>query len=431
MRYLITVLLAFLFVGCNKSTDYSRPEDIMANAHDALKKYSYYQSRIPGDIFQYQTPAELYYHISDFLKGGRYTFFVEGYDVDGYLGNFTVSDKSYYFGLIVGSFNDTLFCSQVLKGSSADTCGLKIGDRIIAIDSFSLHGNKTVFDAVTKVGNKDYSFKIEREGVLDTLTVAKKDLGSPVSYSVSLTDSVGYIYLSTFLADSSTAGGSSSTQFIRSLQETVNHPVTIIDLRNNGGGYVSEALTIVSQFVDAGDTMVITEAPGSAFDTKKYAMTTGTAPTVGSRKFVLLVNHGSASASEMVVSALRYNNQIPVVGDTTYGKAIGQGSVFFFSGAGATKDTIAAAHITMAKYFYPNEDVYEEVGFIPDHVVGTEPTTFMDPQLEKALSVAEEMIGIVGRSSETVVGGGLSNFNKQLPKAQSVVECGSFEEEVL
>lgn len=423
--YAVIILIVLLFVSCNKAS-YSNPEDIVVNAYNALLRYSYYQEDIPENKFQYQTPAELYYHIPDTLKGGRYTFFVEGFELPDYLGKFDVSDKSYYFGLIVDSYNDTLYCAQVLSGSSAEKAGLQNGDLIVAVDSFPLYGNKRVFDAVTNLGDTTYNFTIIRSGMLDTLVVGKKDLGGPVSYSAKFDGNVGYIYLSTFLANEETVGGSSAQQFKRSLDETSECLVTVIDLRGNGGGYVSQAVEIVSNFIDNGDTVVITQTPGDEYTFKEYPLVTSKEPTIGSRKFVLLANSGSASASEMMISALRYNLGVPLVGDTTYGKAIGQGTVFFFEETSKGRDTTAAAHITMAKYVYPDGSAYERIGFVPDYVKGSTSEGYSDAQLTEAVRVAKEMLGI--RAVTKPLGSAFLEFNRGLAKPVSVVEYEGVEE---
>lgn len=425
----LLALVTLLLVSCNRSTDYSRPEEFLERSYEVLQDYSYYRDRIPGDPFQYNTPAELYYSIADVLRGGRYTFFVEAFDLDEYLGKFVVGDTRYYFGMqldvLPGSDGggDTLFCSQVFHGSGAEAAGLKVGDKLVAVDSFPLYGNKAVFDAVTTHANDTVSVSIVRVGDsgLDTLTVFKGAKGAPVSYSAKLTDSVGYIYLSTFMANGKTPGGSSSAQFLRSLEETDTFPVTIIDLRGNGGGYVSQADTIASYFLDAGDTVIVTNAPAPSSQVHKDMVPTvlSSSSIVGSRKFVLLSDGGSASASEILITALRYNASMPLVGSTTYGKAIGQVSLFLLENSGA--DTVGAAHVTVAKYFAPDGTTYEETGISPDVEIGSTVTAFEDPQLAKAVEVAEGLIGATTRSGNPV-SASIAHYNASLPKPSSVIE---------
>lgn len=428
----LTVLL-LLLVSCNKDSDYSLPEEFLVRAYEVLEDYSYYREHIPATAFQSNTPAELYYSIPDTLHGGQYTFFVESFDVNDYLGKFSVGDTKYYFGMLLDVLRsntadggDTLFCSQVFHGSSAEQAGLKVGDKIVAIDSFPLFGNRAVFDAVTSHSNDTVSvrFVLATDAGLDTITVFKGDRGAPVSYSAQLTEQVGYIYLSTFLADSTTAGGSSSAQFARSLEETKHFPVTVIDLRGNGGGYVSQADTIASYFLDAGDTVIVTHAPAPNVYRDMEPTVTTSSPIVGSRKFVLLADGRSASASEILITALKHNTDMPLVGKKTYGKAIGQLQIYLRDVQ--SEQILGISHLTVAAYFAPDGSKYAEVGIKPDVEVGSEITAFEDPQLAKAIDVAEGILGISTHSKRSAgYGASIANYNERLPRPQVVYEIES------
>lgn len=432
-------LVLLLFLSCNKGPDFSTPEEYLVNAYEVLKDYSYYQDDIPALPFSFHTPSEMYYTIPDTLRGNRYTFFVESVNIASYLKKFTVTTSGYSFGMRLDVLRgiegrDTLFCVQVYQGSEAEKAGLKAGDKIVAVDSFPMFGNISVFDAVTGYANDKVpvSITVSREGgLLDTLSVLKGTQGAPISYSAQLTDQVGYIYLSTFMADDSNPGGSSAAQFARSLDETKGFPVTIIDLRGNGGGYVSQADTIASYFLGPNDTVIITNAPGPSGDVNKQMEPTvmPTEPIIGLRKFVLLADGGTASASEILISTLRYNLQLPLVGDTTYGKAIGQVRIPHIDVQ--SKNVIAYSHLTVAKYYRPDSTSYEKSGIHPDVFASSEVTAYEDPQLAVAIAEAEKIIGVYSsRSTIKKAVGAHNEYNKKLPKPQQVFEIESIESEM-
>ncbi len=187
---------------------------------------------------------------------------------------------------------------------------------------------------------------------------------------------------------------SSSNQFYNALKETEKYPVTIIDLRGNTGGYLSESYKCLNFILSKGDSIVKKDTwecdlTSSNYDGKIIStiQTVAEDGEYNSRKFVILVNGYSASASEVFLSGIKYNTTHKIVGTKTYGKGIGQGSFQSKNGG--------YAHITMFKLFMPNGTKYHQIGFVPDYEIEYFNDDFSDSQLNKAIEVAKETINTI------------------------------------
>lgn len=187
---------------------------------------------------------------------------------------------------------------------------------------------------------------------------------------------VGYIRLYSFNKEA----GEAVAQAVRDLQDKGARAL-VLDLRDNGGGFVDQAVGIVSAFVESGDVLQMRA--------KKRTITDSvTGDVVTDLPLVVLVNERSASASEIVAAALKDHERATIVGKTTYGKGTVQNFVKLSFG-GAVKFTIA-------EYLSPNGNPINGVGVEPDIEVGA-PEDFVlgisedDPQLDRALDVAAGM----------------------------------------
>ena len=164
----------------------------------------------------------------------------------------------------------------------------------------------------------------------------------------------------------------------------------IIDLRNNPGGYLQSAVEIASDFVPIDTTVVIQENG----DGIRQEFKSDKLPRLKDYKVVVLVNGGSASASEILAGALRDNRGIKLVGDKSFGKGTIQEPVNISGGSGL--------HVTTAKWLKPNGTWVHEKGLIPDVEIANEDAT-VDAQLEAAVKLFEYPRACLR----------LVNFNKQ------------------
>jgi len=279
-------------------------------------------------------------------------------------------------GAEVGLKNDIITVIAPLSGMPAEKAGVKAGDKIYAIDGQSTIG-LTVDEAVKKIRGP--------KGTTVTLTIIrdkenasreiKIERGIIIVKSVTVTyrpDGLVLIKVSSFNDDT-------LDLFNKAVKElVVKKPKGIIlDLRNNPGGYLDTAVAMSSEWVAAGP--VVLEQFG---DGKRNEYTALGNPQLGNFKTVVLVNGGSASASEIVTGALRDYKKATVVGEKTYGKGSVQ-TIQDLSDGSSIK-------ITVATWMTPDGDYINEKGLLPQIEVKMTADDVLknrDPQLQKAVDV--------------------------------------------
>jgi len=188
-----------------------------------------------------------------------------------------------------------------------------------------------------------------------------------------LENDIGYISISTFDED---CGKDFKAEYDNILNKGAKS--LIIDLRGNGGGLVEQALEIADLMCDKNETTLITiDKDGKEEVTKSKTDRTITMP------IVILTNGATASASEILVAAVKENEKAEIVGDKTYGKGVIQ-ELIYLSNGGALK-------VTSAEYYTPNKNQINKVGIEPNHkVVFDYKNLEKDEQLEKAIEVLKE-----------------------------------------
>jgi carboxyl-terminal processing protease len=148
----------------------------------------------------------------------------------------------------------------------------------------------------------------------------------------------------------------------------------ILDLRNNPGGYLSGSVFIASEFLSSGVVVQQENANGSR---ESYSVDrTG---KITAQPLVVLVNKGSASASEIVAGALQEDKRAKIVGETTFGKGTIQEAQELPGGAGL--------HVTTARWLLPSGKSIDKIGIVPDNQIKDELTTEEDEQLQEAIKI--------------------------------------------
>ncbi|MGM0461273.1 MAG: S41 family peptidase [Fibrobacterota bacterium] len=390
-----------------------KSEQIMNGVYNLASRHSLFAQQL-GAKKEYVTPDDICYSFSDTLKGERYSYYVESFMVDEYKDNHRSVNSVPGFGMRIASYDDTVFVEAVYPNSSAEQAGITSGDKILAVDSIFLRGQTEVFDVVTG-SDGNYELFLLRNSDTVMQSMEKKPFSMPIAYSRRIDSTVGYIYLSSFMS-SGDGEHSSSAAFKTALQETADMEVTIIDLRDNTGGYVEEAQQCASFFLDTSDIL----ARRRYFDTGSVmdgVITTEfqTDFTVDKdREFIILANEMTASASELFISGLRYHCEIPVVGTTTYGKARGQ-KAWEFNGGG-----LGLVQLTVESYLTPDSTEYDRQGLAPDFSV-TENDDFEDAQLHAALDQAQKITGISVQSQGSVLAD-ISRYNRFYGIRENVLE---------
>ena len=252
------------------------------------------------------------------------------------------------------------------EGMPADKAGLKAGDILMAIDGKDLAGknNQEISEMLRGQAGTSFKLKVQRPGVQEPLEfeLVRRPIELPIiPYYAKLENNVGYINLSTF-------SGSPAKEFKQALLDLKKQGITslIIDLRNNGGGLLDEAVDIANYFLPRGKTLVTTRGK-----LKQAGMTYKTLrePIDLDIPLAVLVNSNSASASEILAGSLQDLDRAVIVGTRTFGKGLVQTTRPLPFG-GTMKLTTAKYYIPSGRcvqaidYQHRNED--GSVGRIPD-----------------------------------------------------------------
>jgi carboxyl-terminal processing protease len=268
-----------------------------------------------------------------------------------------------------------------LDGSPAAKAGVRAGDVVTAVDGSSLNG-LSIEEARNKIrGRKgtEVTLTLEREGESQPveLTVTRDVIVTREVTQRDLADGeVGYVRLSGF-----SEGG--AEDFRKAVADDVEagRKKFVIDLRGNPGGYITAARDVASQFIDEGPVFWQEDASGERRATQATGDGVATDEAI---EVVLLIDRGSASASEIVAGALKDTGRATLVGETTFGKGTVQ-EWTQLDGAGGFR-------LTVAKWLTPNQTWIHEEGVEPDVAV-TLPAELepnQDPALDKALEVLDE-----------------------------------------
>ncbi|HEY3312148.1 MAG TPA: S41 family peptidase [Anaerolineales bacterium] len=287
----------------------------------------------------------------------------------------------------IGAYVDTtgafLKVISPISQSPAEKAGIRAGDLIVAIDGASMKGinPEVARQKVLGPAGSTVTLSIQREGTdqpFDVKIVRAKITIASVE-SKMLDNNIAYVKLNTF--------GDTTTQELTSqLKELLakNPKGLVFDLRNNGGGYLQTAVEVASQFIKEGVIVSEKYGDGRPVD-KSNAIPGGLATDI---PMVVLVNEGTASASEIVAGAIQDYARGKLVGVTTYGK----GSVQIWT---PLSNDQGAVRITIAKWLTPKDRTIHQVGLTPDVVVEMTKDDYAaqrDPQLDAAVKTLMDML---------------------------------------
>ena len=270
-----------------------------------------------------------------------------------------------------------------MKNSPAARAGILPGDRIVKIGDKST-ANLSTEDAVQLIRgakNTHVVLTIFRNGTKEPLEidVVRDVIDIPTLDTKELPGGIFVIELYNFSAQSPNLFRGALREFILSGNDKL-----ILDLRGNPGGYLEAAIDMASWFLAPG-TVVVREDFGQSQEEKVYR-SSGYDIFTDNLKFVILVDKGSASASEILAGALREHDKAVLVGDTTFGKGSVQELI------NLTPDT--SLKLTIARWLTPENVSISELGIKPDYVVkytALDREKSLDPQLDKAVEVILNM----------------------------------------
>ena len=245
-------------------------------------------------------------------------------------------------GAIIMQRDSNVYVSDPYEYMPAAEAGLMAGDRFVSVDGMDCHGKTTkeVSDRLRGKPGTSLTVVVERDSALITKELKRRDIHLPaVSYATVLQDSIAYISFSEFTSNS-------AQEFLVALDRMVQHNQVkrlIIDLRNNGGGLIDEAIQLVGFFVPKGTEVVSTKGK---VEKVCRSYTTQTNPIFPNMPIVVMVNNNSASASEIVSGALQDLKRATIIGQRTFGKGLVQ-NIRPIAYGGHLK-------VTTSKYYLPS-----------------------------------------------------------------------------
>ncbi len=264
---------------------------------------------------------------------------------------------------------------RVLDDSPAKKAGLKTGDVFVAVNGTSVAGETAsgVADKVTGEAGTTVKLTMRRGSESLDFSITRAQISDPsVRWSVS--DDVGILTISRFDDNTGSLARKAAKEFIDKGVKGV-----IVDLRNNGGGYLTAAQEVASLWLDSGKTVVTEKSRGQVTETVKASGN----PTLKGKKTIVLVNGSSASASEIVAGALKDYQAATLVGEKTFGKGTVQKVI------NLSDDRILK--VTVARWYTPQDRNITKEGIQPNQTVkmsSDDNNAGRDPQMARAKELA-------------------------------------------
>ena len=262
-------------------------------------------------------------------------------------------------GINVTDSNGEIMIVSTMKGSPAEQAGIKESDILKKINDveYTYDQMSDVVKAMSDNEGNEVKLTIERQGEEDfDIMITPQKVKISVIDGEMLNSYMGYIRIKSFMNENVTE------DFKNEIQELQSQGMKglIVDLRENPGGLLNEAVGVASQFIPKDKIITYTI---DKYDNRNESLSIG--GIAEGMPLVILVNENSASASEVVTGALRDYNAAIIVGNTTFGKGIVQQTLRFNNGIGGLK-------VTISKYYTPNGENIHKIGIKPDVEVNTE-----------------------------------------------------------
>jgi carboxyl-terminal processing protease len=267
--------------------------------------------------------------------------------------------------------------SYVAPGTPADSAGVKAGDLFNAVDGTPVRhlGMQRVRAKLLGIRGTVVSVRVVRDGkpLEGAFAITRDDVHAPTVYEKLLPGNIGYVAVGAF-------GEPTAAEFAAAIKRLQEQHVAgfVVDLRFNGGGYVGAAVAIADTFIQSGPIVSVAGRHGTTqFDADAVALVP--------KPLAVLVNHYSASASEITAGALQDVGLATLVGSRTYGKGVVQELTYFNDGS--------ALKVTTARYLTPHRRVIDGIGLAPDVAVEENAhARYGDPAADKQLTAAMEVV---------------------------------------
>ena len=321
-KWLIIMVLAVVGLAANRKTDHGKYFEISKNIEIFTNLYKELNTYYVDDV----DPSKLMRTGVDAMLNSLdpYTNYISESDIEGY--RYITEGKYNGVGAAFDKTMDFVFITDVFDSSPAQKAGLKPGDKILAVDGKSALNRSVdeVGDILKGAAGTDVELTINRPQLngsdknMKIKVVRDEVTEQNVPYSGMLNDHVGYIVLTTFTRD---AGENVKKAFVELKEKNPNIKGVIFDLRDNGGGLLNEAVNICNIWIPKGEMVVTTK--GKVVDWDRSFKTLN--PSVDEQMpIVVLVDRGTASASEIVSGTLQDYDRAIVMGQRSFGKGLVQ-----------------------------------------------------------------------------------------------------------
>ena len=259
-------------------------------------------------------------------------------------------------GIEIGMEAGVVKVISPIDGTPAEKAGIKAGDYIVQIGDEQVQG-RSLMEAVKlmrgPVGTS-IDLTVRRKGTKKPLEfkIVRKiiEVKSVNSEIISKKKNIGYLRLKSF-------NENSDNQFLKSIkkfEKNANIKGYVVDLRNNPGGLLTQAINITDFFLDDGE--IVSTKGRKVSETRKFFAKKG--DVIKGKPIVVLINNGSASASEILAGALKDHKRAIILGENSYGKGSVQSIIPLRNGGGM--------RLTISKYYLPSGKSISEVGVTPD-----------------------------------------------------------------
>ena len=310
--------------------------------------------------------------------GDEYTEYIPAKEMQEYTEQIMGNYVGIGIYMVKNTEKNTIDVLAPIKESPAEEAGILPGDSITKVDEVEYTGDDMTAAANAIKGQEGTKVKLEilrGEEKLNFEITRKKITTNPV-VAEKLENNIGYLEISSF--DEGTA-----TDFKTKYENLKSQGITslIIDLRNNGGGLVDEALSIADYIVPKGKELLITVDKNNKEEIEKAKI-----DPIIDMNIVVLVNENTASASEILAGCLKDLEEATIVGTKTYGKGVIQQVISLKTGAGIK--------VTVEEYYTPNMTKINKVGIEPNEIINLPEsvnsltvTREQDTQLQKAIEI--------------------------------------------
>ena len=347
----IYILLTFLFLNLSSQNAFSQKKDVL---YEKLDLFGDILETINKEYFKQINEGEV---IDGAINGMLQSLDpYSSYMSPKTFKNMNTETKGEFGGLGIEVTMEAGLVKVIspIDDTPADKAGIKSGDYIIKLDNKQVKG-LTLDEAVNTMRGKS--------GTPITLTIRRIDVDDPIIVKIvretiktksvvsEVKENIGYLRLRSFNEKS----GDELIDKIREINKSKpNITGYILDLRNNPGGLLSQAIKISDAFLDSGE--IVSTKGRDPKDIKVYNSKKG--DEINGKPLIVLINRGSASASEIVAGALKDHKRAIVVGEKSFGKGSVQSIMPLSNGGGL--------RLTTAKYYLPSGETIEEIGVQPD-----------------------------------------------------------------